>query len=314
MPPYAPGFRATLEDYEQFAPTLPRGESLPRNHRTNKMIPTPPRKSSLKHLPSIKKDTTAHYPRTITENIFVVQPPKQALYNLEHYPDDFHKGTNSSTKLHDKLDTIYGVLVPKDLPITHSRGHILIPTPVCSQSTADHAPPYLLIRIDKVYNNLKKSGIKIPQDRNSWSLTDSVHLGICITTPPQPFPTSPTMNQTPAVKHKLNKLRGMIQEVFSQKLCRIMAHYLPKQLEKSDSIVKSDDTSINCSKKDKLDFGPTFFTVAVKSGSSEILHLDMMDDAEDFTWIAVVGDFTGGYFYAPQFGIRIPDFDEASSE
>ncbi|KAJ7590420.1 hypothetical protein C8J56DRAFT_783981, partial [Mycena floridula] len=57
-----------------------------------------------------------------------------------------------------------------------------------------------------------------------------------------------------------------------------------------------------------LDFGPTFFTVTVKSGSSEILHLDMMDDAEDFTWIAVVGDFTGGYFYAPQFGICIPVF------
>ncbi|KAJ7596077.1 hypothetical protein C8J56DRAFT_775151, partial [Mycena floridula] len=58
----------------------------------------------------------------------------------------------------------------------------------------------------------------------------------------------------------------------------------------------------------KLDFGPPFFTVAVKSGSSEILHLDMMDDAGDFTWITVIGDFTGGYFYAPQFGIRIPVF------
>ncbi|KAJ7599587.1 hypothetical protein C8J56DRAFT_770928, partial [Mycena floridula] len=57
-----------------------------------------------------------------------------------------------------------------------------------------------------------------------------------------------------------------------------------------------------------LDFGPTFFTVAVKSGLSEILHLDMVDDAEDFTWIAVVRDFTGGYFYAPQFGICIPVF------
>ncbi|KAJ7587484.1 hypothetical protein C8J56DRAFT_786446, partial [Mycena floridula] len=58
----------------------------------------------------------------------------------------------------------------------------------------------------------------------------------------------------------------------------------------------------------KLDFSPPFFTVAVKSSSSEILHLDMMDDAEDFTWITVVRDFTGGYFYAPQFGIHIPVF------
>ncbi|KAJ7596076.1 hypothetical protein C8J56DRAFT_1012248 [Mycena floridula] len=34
----------------------------------------------------------------------------------------------------------------------------------------------------------------------------------------------------------------------------------------------------------------------------------MMDDDEDFTWIAVVKGFTGGYFYALQFGIRIPVF------
>ncbi|KAJ7577187.1 hypothetical protein C8J56DRAFT_799070, partial [Mycena floridula] len=41
---------------------------------------------------------------------------------------------------------------------------------------------------------------------------------------------------------------------------------------------------------------------------SEILHLDMMDDTEDFMWIAIVRDFMGGYFYAPQFGIHIPVF------
>ncbi|KAJ7599235.1 hypothetical protein C8J56DRAFT_720928, partial [Mycena floridula] len=61
-------------------------------------------------------------------------------------------------------------------------------------------------------------------------------------------------------------------------------------------------------KRPELDFGPTFFTVAVKSGSSEILHLDMMDNTEDFMWIAIIRDFTGGYFYAPQFGICIPVF------
>ncbi|KAJ7586125.1 hypothetical protein C8J56DRAFT_891964 [Mycena floridula] len=102
------------------------------------------------------------------------------------------------------------------------------------------------------------------------------------------------MNQTQAVERKVDELCGIVQEIFSQKLSRIMARYLLKQLQRKV--------------RPELDFGPPFFTVTVKSGSSEIHYLDMMDDAGDFTWITVVRDFTGGYFYAPQFGIRIPVF------
>ncbi|KAJ7588334.1 hypothetical protein C8J56DRAFT_785915, partial [Mycena floridula] len=138
-----------------------------------------------------------------------------------------------------------------------------------------------------------------------------VHLGIWRHYAPEPFPTSPTMNQTQAVEPKVNELCGIVQEIFSQKLSRIMARYLPKQLQRKKSRqhcqVRRHLNKL-FQKRPKLDFGPPFFTVAVKSGSSEILHLDMMDDAEDFTWITVVGDFTGGYFYAPQFGICIPVF------
>ncbi|KAJ7585667.1 hypothetical protein C8J56DRAFT_788571, partial [Mycena floridula] len=136
-----------------------------------------------------------------------------------------------------------------------------------------------------------------------------VHLGIWRHYAPEPFPTSPpTMNQTQAVEHKVNELCGIVQEIFSQKLSRIMVRYLPKQLQRKVRSIIFFQNFLHLELTRNPDSISSILHVAVESGSSEILHLDMMDDAEDFTWITVAGDFTGGYFYAPQFGIHIPVF------
>ncbi|THU98901.1 hypothetical protein K435DRAFT_659953, partial [Dendrothele bispora CBS 962.96] len=56
-----------------------------------------------------------------------------------------------------------------------------------------------------------------------------------------------------------------------------------------------------------LDFHGAFLCVAVKEGSSEILHLDWQDDPNVFAWIAPVGKgWTGGDFCLPQLGLRVP--------
>ncbi len=55
-----------------------------------------------------------------------------------------------------------------------------------------------------------------------------------------------------------------------------------------------------------LNFGGTFFTVAVKEGSSERVHIDFNDCRRCITWVVPLGDWEGGEFCAPQFGLKIP--------
>jgi hypothetical protein len=55
-----------------------------------------------------------------------------------------------------------------------------------------------------------------------------------------------------------------------------------------------------------LAFGGAFFTVAVKEGSSEVVHLDFNDDPNGITWIIPLGDWEGGEFCVPQLNMKIP--------
>jgi hypothetical protein len=59
-------------------------------------------------------------------------------------------------------------------------------------------------------------------------------------------------------------------------------------------------------KRPDLQFGGAFFTVAVKEGSSEVVHLDFNDDPNNISWVVPLGDWEGGEFCLPQLGIKIP--------
>jgi hypothetical protein len=49
-----------------------------------------------------------------------------------------------------------------------------------------------------------------------------------------------------------------------------------------------------------------FFTVAVKEGSSDIIHIDYNDDLDGITWVIPLGDFEGADLFCPQLGVRVP--------
>jgi len=57
------------------------------------------------------------------------------------------------------------------------------------------------------------------------------------------------------------------------------------------------DELANC----PLILGGAFFTVAVKKGSSELIHLNLFinDDLNDITWVVPLGDWKGGEFCVP---------------
>jgi hypothetical protein len=56
-----------------------------------------------------------------------------------------------------------------------------------------------------------------------------------------------------------------------------------------------------------LDFHGAFFTVAIKEGVSEKIHIDFNDGKKTITWITAIGDWEeGAEFVAPQLGVRVP--------
>lgn len=57
---------------------------------------------------------------------------------------------------------------------------------------------------------------------------------------------------------------------------------------------------------DSVDFGGAFFTVAIKEGSSEHIHIDFNDHLHSLTWLVPLRDYSGGDFLAPQLGEAIP--------
>ncbi|KAJ7578929.1 hypothetical protein C8J56DRAFT_1059773 [Mycena floridula] len=59
-------------------------------------------------------------------------------------------------------------------------------------------------------------------------------------------------------------------------------------------------------KRPALYYGPAFACIAMKSGTSEVIHLDFSDDKRFLTWCIPVGNWKGAYFVIPQLNIKIP--------
>jgi hypothetical protein len=55
-----------------------------------------------------------------------------------------------------------------------------------------------------------------------------------------------------------------------------------------------------------LDYGGAFFTIAVKEGTSEKIHIDWNDAKNTITWLWAVGDWEGAELVMPQLGIAVP--------
>lgn len=58
--------------------------------------------------------------------------------------------------------------------------------------------------------------------------------------------------------------------------------------------------------KRALNFSGTFFTVAIKEGVSEFLHVDWNDRVGGVTFVIPFGEWEGGYLCTPQLGVRVP--------
>lgn len=60
-------------------------------------------------------------------------------------------------------------------------------------------------------------------------------------------------------------------------------------------------------KRKALDFFGLFFTIAIKEGGSQIIHIDWTDHPWVYAWIILAGEgWEGGELCLPQLGRKIP--------
>jgi hypothetical protein len=53
-----------------------------------------------------------------------------------------------------------------------------------------------------------------------------------------------------------------------------------------------------------LDFGRAFFTLTIKEGSHEIIHVDWNDDINSITWLTPLQDWEGGFIIFTQNDVK----------
>ncbi|KAG2045551.1 hypothetical protein BDR06DRAFT_900556, partial [Suillus hirtellus] len=235
-----------------------------------------------------------------------------------------------------------------DLPLYDPPGSFwLLPPKKAEETKRSLHPPFLAARFSsvitlrgqkaliKAWDGLHHPSLNVRHYTSSResnrSSTPAYHFGIWQVQQPRPVVTQETRKQGPAELKAIDKFLSAVKRHVAPKITALLQHYAPKQHERQQRcvILQSNYTMLipaitfrayrfittrNTVVKDAilkrpaLDFSGAFFTLAVKEGTSEIIHIDWNDDLDSITWLIALGDWEGGYIVLPQNGImvRIP--------
>ncbi|VDC03550.1 unnamed protein product [Peniophora sp. CBMAI 1063] len=148
-------------------------------------------------------------------------------------------------------------------------------------------------------------------DVNRASDSGAHHFGTWETTGNKPRITSESRAplQNPYAIRKIDNLLSHIKAFVVPPLARAIRRYFPEQARWRD--ICTDRARRHCAEiyrdRPALDLGDGFHAIAIKDGSSDLLHIDMHDGLMAF--IIALGDWLEeGYLVIPQLGVkfRIP--------
>ncbi|KAJ7082875.1 hypothetical protein B0H15DRAFT_785402, partial [Mycena belliarum] len=106
----------------------------------------------------------------------------------------------------------------------------------------------------------------------------------------------------------MDRMCTHIKQYVVPKLEALMRKYAPEQIRVQERIYRWVRACIGTEldMRPALDFGGLFFTIAVKEGSSERIHIDWNDNLHKYALIFCVGDYEGGEFCVPQLNMKVP--------
>ncbi|KAF8875575.1 hypothetical protein BD779DRAFT_1678179 [Infundibulicybe gibba] len=237
------------------------------------------------------------------------------------YPGDLI-GVRSGIKVRKIIAANYPGVNAATLPNVTPTGRYFVPLPAGMAPCPGH-PPYLAMRFDCIVNeatqqrllnawtHLNTTPVVFPKPNarhGNRSGTPALHLGVWETYQSTPFVTLDTRQKDASAATAIDALLSIVGEDIAPRLMRLLKVECPVQYERQllayDRVKSLLQSEFEC--RPALDFQGAFFAVAVKEGSSEIIHLDFHDFKHSITWIVPLGDWEGGEFCIPQLGIKIP--------
>ncbi|KAF9474886.1 hypothetical protein BDN70DRAFT_898616 [Pholiota conissans] len=239
---------------------------------------------------------------------------------IAKYPDEFLAIQSSSKVVAKQLRIHFPGLQTRQLESADSTRKLLFPVPTPENRLLDPLhPPYLAMRFPSVvspktnsrlvlaWDKLLASGVKFPKVDPNRSTTPALHLGIWEIFSSKPF-ISANSRQTPEVNKSIDIFLGLVGKLLAPKIGALLKEHCPDQYARQIQAYSRVKRILGPElvERPTMDFTGSFFSVAVKEGSSEKVHIDFNDDINGITWVVPLGDWEGGEFCAPQLGYKIP--------
>ncbi|KAJ7716675.1 hypothetical protein DFH07DRAFT_973849 [Mycena maculata] len=176
-------------------------------------------------------------------------------------------------------------------------------------------PLPILKKLLVLFDALVAAGVEFPEADFRRSGTAALHLGVWSLYARQPRITADShqtmisnSTQRARVVAAIDALCMIVKVHIVPKLVELMDEYVPGQSRVQNRIHERVTRLLeeDFRQRPTMDFGPVFYTMAVKEGSSERIHVDWNDNIHKYALIFCAGDYTGGEFCVPQLNIRIP--------
>lgn len=224
----------------------------------------------------------------------------------------------------------------KDLNTISSNGQIFILTPAYLQYA--ELPPYLVARFDQIvplwrqedllhlFDAIVDAGAIVHDKNHAHSATVSFHIGCWEKYEKGPYLTADTSDQSPLATQVIHAFMAYCSKHLAPLYARHMKEHFSQEFAQQQMYVSSlfrtnsfNDTKILSSANNwvcwlmqkklalyngSFNFGGMFFTMAVKEGGSELIHLDWGDSKFTMALITSVGGLAI-YLCLPQLKVKI---------
>ncbi|KAJ7781298.1 hypothetical protein B0H16DRAFT_1497863 [Mycena metata] len=213
--------------------------------------------------------------------------------------------------------------------IRDSKGNSVdsLPCEELRQLEADGLPPWLAIRLAHIipiplldellhrWDHLVSMGLKFPKPDPNRSRTAAVHLGVWGLFGSVPRITADSLQKgikslakRGAVLRSMDKMLRFLMNRIVDKVENALNEIIPDHARLQDRLRAHAERLLRkeFARRPSLNFGGLFFTVAIKEGASERIHIDWNDCLQKYALIFCAGEYTGGDFCIPQLNIRIP--------
>ncbi|KJA16329.1 hypothetical protein HYPSUDRAFT_58275 [Hypholoma sublateritium FD-334 SS-4] len=191
-----------------------------------------------------------------------------------------------------------------------------------TEATPEGLPPNLVMRFDnvikprindlvvKAWDEVLNAGLTFPKADPNRSATPALHLGAWSINQSKPIITahSRAPAQSKEAEIAIDKFLKIINKYVAPMVTTFFKNEFPVQYGRQQRAHEhvSHKLREEFTKRPELDFGGAFFTVAVKEGSSERIHIDFNDDIKNVAFVVPFGDFTGADLCLPQLNTRVP--------